>query len=133
MSLSHIQTSWSTNTSTNSISGTAKSKPRPLSEAFIGVKGLTRKFDTATGLSSPNKARTFATAPLSEASLSVSRERKTSLTKGSRALSQLFSPPTPKEQQQQQPSSPNTRFRDTAAHHREPKPLPAITRAKVGV
>ncbi|KAI7885204.1 hypothetical protein K492DRAFT_204256 [Lichtheimia hyalospora FSU 10163] len=128
VSLSHIQTSWSsTNTSTNSVSRTTKSKSRPLSDAFIGVKGLTRKFDTATGLSSPNKTRTFTTAPLSEASLSVCRERKTSLTKGGNSLTQLFSPPTPKEQQQ--PSSPNNRFRN-ATRHREPKPLPPIGRAK---
>lgn len=125
VSLSHIQTPWS---STNSTSGTTKPKPRPLSEAFIGVKGLTRKFDTATSLGSPSKTRTFTTAPLSEASLSVSRERRTSLTKGANALAQLFSPPTPKDQQQQQsPSSP--RYKNTA--HREPKPLPPIVRAKV--
>ncbi|KAI9494691.1 hypothetical protein BDB00DRAFT_301742 [Zychaea mexicana] len=80
-------------------------KPRPLSDAFIGVKGLSKKFDSTTSesLASTKRSAKFFMRDepplLSTASQSVSRGRKTSTTTpttakaaaGVSALSQIFS------------------------------------------
>ncbi|KAI7858823.1 hypothetical protein BDC45DRAFT_531364 [Circinella umbellata] len=123
-----IQASQSTNistTATNHKMLLRENKPRPLSDAFIGVKGLSKKFDPThneQSTSSP-RIRRDSKPLLSPASQSVSRDRKISSSKrpaSVNALSQLFS------------SSPSTEktfnqsTKKSLSKPRQSKPLPPI-------
>ncbi|KAG2222529.1 hypothetical protein INT45_012843 [Circinella minor] len=120
-----IQPSQSTNISTTATNHKRENKPRPLSDAFIGVKGLSKKFDSTNNeqSTSPPRIRRDSKPLLSPASQSVSRDRKISSSKrpaSVNALSQLFS---------SSPCTENTFNQSTKkslSKLRQSKPLPPI-------
>ena len=104
-------------------------KPRPLSDAYIGVKGLSKKFDSTNNEQSmsPRRIRRDSKPLLSPASQSVSRDRKISSSKrpaSVNALSQLFasssSSPSPSA------TTPLQSTKKSLSTPRQSKPLPPV-------
>ncbi|KAI8136754.1 hypothetical protein BJV82DRAFT_584285 [Fennellomyces sp. T-0311] len=109
-----MQSSKSAQTSTNVASDQKKPnnpKPRSLNDAFIGVKGLSKKFDSTKGSINSLASIRVSKPLLSPESQSVSRERRISAPAVS-TLSQLFN----------ETKKPDQRRTST----RQSKPLPPI-------